>query len=137
MANAKRTLAREWLVKARHDLESAHKLAEGSDPFLDTAVYHCQQGAEKALKGWLLYRDQRFEKTHDLLLLITLAAALESSFNSLQDDAELLTPYATAFRYPDEFSEPSQEEFSEALKAGERVYCFVLKLQPELEVNGA
>jgi HEPN domain-containing protein len=30
---------------------------EGEEPYLDTAVYHCQQAAEKAIKAYLTYRD--------------------------------------------------------------------------------
>ena len=43
-----------WLRKARHDLRSAHRLYTDAPPLLGTAAYHCQQAAEKALKGWLM-----------------------------------------------------------------------------------
>jgi HEPN domain len=42
---------------------------EGQEPYLDTAVYHCQQAAEKALKAFLTARDIAFEKTHNLVAL--------------------------------------------------------------------
>jgi HEPN domain-containing protein len=58
--DAKRALVRKWLVKARRDLLSAKRLARGSDPYLDAAIYHCQQCVEKAVKGWLVYHDQPF-----------------------------------------------------------------------------
>ena len=38
-----------WLIKAYHD--PAKKLAQDQEPVLDTAIYHTQQCAEKALKG--------------------------------------------------------------------------------------
>ncbi len=44
-----------WFAKAKRDLDSATKLAEGPEPYLDTAIYHCQQAAEKAVKGFLIY----------------------------------------------------------------------------------
>ena len=43
-----------WLIKAYHDLISAKKLAQDEEPVLDTAIYHTQQCAEKALKGYPL-----------------------------------------------------------------------------------
>jgi HEPN domain-containing protein len=39
----------QWLVKADHDLRSARQLFSADPPLLDTAVYHCQQTAEKDL----------------------------------------------------------------------------------------
>ena len=38
-----------WLIKAENDLESAKKLMAGDNAILDTAIYHAQQSAEKAL----------------------------------------------------------------------------------------
>lgn len=51
--DAKLSLARKWVIKARRDLLSAKKLVRGKDPYFDTAIYHCQQSAEKVIKGWL------------------------------------------------------------------------------------
>ena len=39
-------------------------------PIFDVAVYHCQQAAEKALKAYLVFYDQRVAKTHDVGLLL-------------------------------------------------------------------
>jgi HEPN domain-containing protein len=47
--NAKLELVQNWLTKAQRNLTAAHKLAAGIDPFLDIAVYYCQQAAEKAV----------------------------------------------------------------------------------------
>lgn len=40
---------RDWLTKALADLESAAVLIDSSPPHPDTAVFHAQQAAEKAL----------------------------------------------------------------------------------------
>ena len=53
MTDAKSQLTRNWLIKAQHDLASARVLATSNPPLLDTAIYHCQQAAEKSLKGFL------------------------------------------------------------------------------------
>ncbi len=73
-------MVRGWLIKAKHDLESAHRLAVGDDPLLDTAIYHCQQAAEKAVKGFLVLHGQPFGKTHDIRILIEQAEKDESGF---------------------------------------------------------
>jgi HEPN domain-containing protein len=131
MDEAKRQLVRSWLIKAQRDLATARKLATDPDPYLDTAIYHCQQAAEKAVKGFLVLHDQEFEKTHDIRLLVTLATPLEARFSAWLEAAERLTPYATAFRYPDEVLEPDREEFELALEAADGLCTFVLSLVPE------
>jgi len=75
-------------MKGRRDLLSAKKLAQGREPYLDTAIYHCQQTAEKIIKGWLVYHDLSFEKTHDLRLLVTMASEIEPRFTAWFDVAE-------------------------------------------------
>jgi hypothetical protein len=54
----KEELVKSWLDKAQRDLDSAVRLTTGPEPFFDIAVYHCQQAAEKAIKGWLVQKDQ-------------------------------------------------------------------------------
>ena len=133
MSDPRLSLAREWLVKARNDLESARKLAAEPNPILDTAIYHCQQAAEKAVKGFLVLRDQPFDKVHDIRPLINQAGALHAELADLISEAELLTPYATLFRYPSETPEPASDEFEKALQAAEKIYRVVLSLHPELD----
>lgn len=128
--DAKRALTRKWVMKARRDLLSAKKLARGKDSYLDTAIYHCQQTAEKVIKGWLVYHDLSFEKTHDLRLLVTLASEVEPKFTSWFDVAEQVSPYATAYRYPGETLEPTENEYQKAYKAASEFYQFVCSLLP-------
>ena len=66
MDEAKVHELRQWLIKAGHDLGSAKRLLSGDETFPDTAVYHCQQAAEKALKAYLTLKDTPFQKVHDL-----------------------------------------------------------------------
>jgi HEPN domain-containing protein len=128
--DAKQSLVRNWLNKARRDLLSAKRLVRGSEPYFDTAIYHCQQCTEKAVKGWLVYHDLTFEKTHDLRLLVTLASEIEPKFIQWYDVAEQVSPYATAYRYPGEVLEPTEEEFQKTLKAAAKFYDFVCSLLP-------
>jgi HEPN domain-containing protein len=104
-----------WLRKARRDLDSAQRLLQGDPPYLDTAVYHCQQAAEKALKACLTASGIPFPKTHDLTLLVELSADVNLEFAELREAAIILTPYATLFRYPDAVLEPTAPDAAEAL----------------------
>lgn len=130
MDEAKRDLVRSWLTKAQHDLASSRKLATDPDPYLDTAIYHCQQAAEKVVKGFLVFHDQRFTKTHDIEALILLAIPFEAGFSSWKNVGQHLTPYSAEFRYPGEESEPDQAEFDQALQDAEGFYTFVLSKLP-------
>ena len=100
MGDAKRELVTGWLTKARNDLDAARQIASRPDGHLDTAIYHCQQAAEKAMKGFLAFHDHRLERTHDIERLVFAATAHEPSFAAWTAAAVLLTPYATAYRYP-------------------------------------
>ena len=132
--DAKLSLVHNWLIKSRRDLLSAKRLARGAEPYLDTAIYHCQQSVEKAVKGWLVYHDQSFEKSHDLRLLVTQASEVDSKFTNWLDIAVQVSPYATAYRYPGEILEPTETEYKDAFKAASKFYEFVCSLLPP-EVN--
>jgi HEPN domain-containing protein len=133
MDESKINLVRSWLTKAQHDLSSAERLADGPNPILDTAIYHCQQAVEKTLKGFLVFHDAEFEKVHNLSSLVDLCTEVDKSFGTLTDTAANLTPFATAYRYPDEFFEaaPSREQFDEALEQAKQVLDFVFKRLPK------
>lgn len=77
-------------------------------------------------------RDVGFEKTHDLGHLLSLATACEPSLGRWTSAAQILTPYATAFRYPATGVDPmpTRPEFEEALRLAEAVFAFVLALLP-------
>ena len=79
-----RRSALDWLAKAERDYEAARRMIdEPGEPLLDAGVYHCQQAAEKALKGWLTGRGVAVTKTHDLVHLVRLCAAENEAFTSL------------------------------------------------------
>jgi HEPN domain-containing protein len=133
MADVNATEAKRWMIKAWRDWEMAKRAANGTPPFYDVAVYHCQQAAEKAVKAFLVYHEKPYEKTHDIEVLIDLAGKVNSGFHTLADAADALTPYATRFRYPNStFAvEPQPAEYEEALKLAQTVYEFVFNLLPK------
>jgi len=138
MDDTKREWVRTWLIKAHSDLRSARALVALPEPATDTAIYHCQQAAEKTLKGWLAFRDQPLERTHDLERLLELATALDPVFAILETATEVLNPYATAFRYPDtpgvEF--PSITEVTTAIEHAQAIHDFVLqRVRPEMHLS--
>jgi HEPN domain-containing protein len=132
MDDAKRELVRAWCIKAQNDLAAARAIAASPDGPLDAAIYHCQQAAEKAVKGFLALKDHRLERSHDVERLVKLASAYDPQFLNYEDAAITLTPYATAYRYPGESAvmQPDRGEFDEALKLADEILAFVLKSLP-------
>ena len=131
MTDAKAQLVQSWLTKAQHDLASARVLAASEPPLLDTAIYHCQQAAEKAVKGYLVFCDQEVERVHDIEVLIRSAMSCAQEFVDWIDVGIELTPYARIYRYPGYATEPSREQLEQAIAAAEGLYSFVLSLLPE------
>lgn len=125
-------LSRAWLLKAFSDLDTARQIGGLPEGHLDAGIYHCQQAAEKALKGFLAFHGQPFAKVHDLGKITGQAAGINREFEQYENIADALTPYSAAYRYPDEqgFLEPTQREFAEALTNAQTIYDFVLKLLP-------
>ena len=113
--------ALNWISKAERDLEAAKRMIVCVDPLLDTGSYHCQQAAEKALKGWLTFRSVSVTKTHDLVHLVRECVKLEVGFQDLLEMADFLTPFAVDFRYPRDMFEPPLEEAKTALIAAEKI----------------
>lgn len=121
MDEATRREAAAWLAIARRDLDSAKRLLVGDPPYRDTAAYHCQQAAEKALKCFLAATGTPFPKTHDLTALVALAMAKDAAAKSWEEAAIVLTPYATLYRYPDAFPEPGDDDLREAIACAEQL----------------
>src|SRR3972149_3306877 len=130
MDEAKAKLVLGRITRAGHELASARKLASVPSPYLDTAIYHCQQTGETAVEALLLLHDQRFKRTHDVAKLIELAAIFSPNLSALGHEATILNPYISLYRPPGPKSEPDQAEFDLALAAARKIYDAVLSLLP-------
>ncbi len=124
----KEELVKNWMIKGQHDLLAACKLSSDSEIYSDIAIYHCHQSAEKAIKGFLILHSQPFPRTHDLRLLLQLAIDINHNFQYYQEASEILTPYATEFRYPSDVMQPTPEELQEAIEKAEEIFNFVTSL---------
>jgi len=130
MDNAQYEETQQWLIKSQRDLKVAQVLLDNKESLLDAVVYHCQQSAEKALKAYLTFQSIGFVKTHDLDVLLGLCSSSESDFQSLQEAADVLTPYATEFRYPGGLIEPERRDAEEAIGMAILVLDFVSQRLP-------
>jgi len=62
---------------------------------------------------------------------------LKARHDILHDIAEILTPYATAFRYPGDVLEPAPIDAEEAFELAEKLFSFVVGKFPEACVEVA
>ena len=91
----------EWIEKAEGDWASLQREARArKNPNHDAACFHAQQCAEKYLKARLQEANVVFQKTHNLLDLLTLVLVVEPGWNALQNDLAVLNNYGVDFRYP-------------------------------------
>jgi HEPN domain-containing protein len=135
MDNAKRILVQFWLKKAQRDLNAAQKLAQ---ELPDIAIYHCQQGAEKALKGFLVFYDTDPGDTHNINSLVREACKFKPEFATLLKEAGYLSQYNQTYRYPMETTEdfiPTPGELKKAYKLAMEVYRNVIDSMPN-EITG-
>lgn len=110
-----------WLTKAREDLRAARVDLAADPPLLADALFHAQQGIEKALKAFLTWYDQPFRRSHDLGELGLQCAHLDSSLEPLLRESAPLTEYAWRYRYPGDPSDPDPREAGAALALAEQV----------------
>jgi len=77
---------RGWIERAQGDLRAAEICA----PELPaTALFHCQQAAEKYLKAYLTWNQKVFRKTHELRELVAACALIDPSLKSTLDPTRL------------------------------------------------
>jgi HEPN domain-containing protein len=128
MTDPKTEEIRLWLLKSRQDLAVAELLIRQQRTYLGIAVYHCQQSVERSLKAYLTHHDVLFKKTHDLTVLTRLCMEFDERFEALLDAAEVLTPYATQFRYPSDQVEPDKIEAENALRLSSEALALILEI---------
>ena len=118
-----------WLHKAENDLKSAVVLSESQ--ILDTAIYHTQQCAEKALKGFLAFCNHPLVKTHDLSVLLNHCIGYEVRFAEIQNEVEYLNGLDTEYRYPGEETSPDPEEVGNSIIHAEKILLFVKSIRQQ------
>ena len=127
---------RSWLTIVHKDLQRARKDLEFPPVDPDSALFHCQQAIEKAMKAFLAWHRQPFRKTHDLRALGDQCVSLDGTLDPLADRVSTLTPYAVQYRYPFDLAAPTADQAEEAIAlASEFVNAIVTRLPEEAHVK--
>ena len=92
-------LTEEWITRAENDYEMA--LRAMKETIIPEAVcFHAQQCIEKYMKAILQENDIRFERVHDIGVLLTQCRGSISGLEDNKADLNQLSTYAVDARYP-------------------------------------
>ena len=93
--------AQEWVRCAEEDFDVATTLFRRRKNAATNSIgFHCQQCAEKYLKGRLAKAGLEIPKVHDLVLLLQRLLPIEPLWASFAPVLRSLNDYAVKFRYP-------------------------------------
>lgn len=135
MARKKRTndsnYFADWLRRAREDLIAASVLKENNQCY-NSAAFHCQQTAEKALKAYILFVSDRLVDGHNLSWL-TKQANRYNDFNQWFDEAAALNRCYIETRYPADIPfSVTQKQVESYYKMAYEMFIFICK---EMELD--
>ena len=125
-------IVREWFEIALTDIKAADHLYKTMHPRpLEIICYHCQQAAEKSLKGFITSKMIEPPFTHDLEKLRLMCEEHNTLFDTIQVACLQLTGYSAATRYPNS-PEIVSTDAELALKEAKKIYTFCSGLIPSL-----
>ena len=124
--------AQEWRRLAEMDFLSAEYLLDMHPIPLEIICYHCQQAAEKYLKGYLVLNGKNPPKTHDLDELCKSCTEILTIFTDIANHCSDLTAYGVQPRYPMDIKLDDQDT-KQALYSAKTIRGLIINLVPEIE----
>ena len=122
----KKKLVDEWLFIANSDLESAIFLKNMHPIPFEIICFHCQQCAEKYLKGYLAQNEIKTRKTHDLIEINQKCSNINVDFKNIREECIRLTEYGSNIRYPMHL-DLTKNDMELAIQDATKIKEFVLK----------
>jgi len=123
---------KDWRLLAGRDMDVAEYLAANMRPVpTETIAFHCQQAAEKYLKGALVILKEEPPYTHDLDELCSMAEKHRPSFVSISSLCTTITHFSVQPRYDLGLS-LSEEDMRIVLSHTKTIRDFLQKEIPEL-----
>ena len=120
-----------WMKKAEDDLRTARVAMDAKPPLIESALFHCQQAVEKAMKTFLTANDTPFRKTHNLDELACACEKIDGSLKDILDLTRELTVFAWEFRYPGGSETPPAEDAYDAIQEAQTVIKTIRLRLPE------
>ena len=108
--NAPNDLSLAWLQHARSDLNLCKAALRTRGVMPESACFHAQQCAEKALKALLLHLEVPFPRTHAIEVLLDLLKIKGLNIPHGVDEAFVLSEFAVQTRYSGEWEPVTKAE---------------------------
>jgi len=122
----------DWRILAERDITVADYLAANMRPVpTEIIAFHCQQAAEKYLKGALVILNEEPPYIHDLPQLCKIAEKHRPSFVSISSSCSIITQFSVQPRY-DQGLDLSEEDMRLVLSHTKIIIAFLQKEIPEL-----
>lgn len=129
----KRQEVMAWMKKTENDLRVAQVVMDVKPPLVESALFHCQQAVEKAMKAFLTVHDTPFRKTHNLDELAGQCEKIDNTLKTTFDSARDLTVFAWEFRYPGDGEMPPAEVAHDAIERAQTVIKAVQSRLPDYD----
>jgi len=113
----------EWIRIAEQDYDSVMKLAGFYPAPLEVICYLCQQATEKMLKAYVIAKENKLTKTHDLKILIERCVQYSPDFGNFRKICASLVLYTTLTRYPPVL-DLAEHDMKQALKDASEILSF-------------
>ena len=121
----------EWLRYSNMDIDAAEQLYSlQQNPRhrpIEIILYHCQQGAEKALKAFMVQNGKFPPKTHELQELRLICLQWNSKFENSRiiKHCAYLDPFSVVIRYPKHNISFDSAQAFRGLNSAKRIFNFV------------
>ena len=121
----------EWLKYSSMDIDAAQQLfSQQQNPRqrpIEIILYHCQQGAEKALKAFMVQNGCFPPKKHELQELRIVCKQWNARFDNtrLINHCAFLDPFAVIVRYPKHNVTLDSNQAARGLNCAKRIHDFV------------
>jgi HEPN domain-containing protein len=123
---------RDWRILAERDMAVADHLASNMVPIpTEIIAFHCQQAAEKYLKGALVILGEEPPYIHDLDRLCKMAEKYRPSFVNIASLCTIINYFSSQPRY-DRGVELSEEDMRLVLSHTKAIRDFLQKEIPQL-----
>ncbi|MFW6306182.1 MAG: HEPN domain-containing protein [Bacillota bacterium] len=127
-----KNIAEEWFAFANSDLKSAIFLLRMKPTPLEIISYHCQQCAEKYLKGFIAFHGGKIKRTHDLVVLNRECQKFDISFQNIIEECINLTDYGVQVRYPFHI-DIEEHDVKNAIKESKKIRKFIINKISQLQ----